>query len=503
MSWAAVAKTEAVKAPPTLAGGSHTRVSVIDANALITQHGLLSLALADKVVTTPEVLREVRDAQSRATLAALPFAIETQESADESIRAVVKFARATGDIHALSTADIRLIALAHGLEVAAHGSGHLHDLPELPKVQKKKVHDAKQLPGWGVEGGEWAEIDRLNEEELAAAEAALMQGGGDAGASHICTAVQQLSLDDAEVTAAAVNAGDSNGEAPSGESEEDEQEGEWETAAKSASSKRRERRRVVRKAAWHARQQAAADAAAAEEGEQSEGEEEEGEEEDACSLASDDDATTATAAPAADEARHQQSGQPGQRDGDGSQQQRPFDSNISIITADFAMQNVIMQMGLRLVTPDGRRITRLSRWVLRCTACFLVTKEMGRLFCPRCGNATLDKVQLVVGPDGSEQYGVRRKHILRGTRFSLPKPKGGRHHDLILREDQLLAKAHRLRAKKKEKEELDPFAPEYGEDTWHKAAGMHHGSKGAAALLAGWKNNPNERKHIATNRRRK
>lgn len=26
-----------------------------------------------------------------------------------------------------------------------------------------------QLPGWGVEGGDWAEIDRLNEEELAAA----------------------------------------------------------------------------------------------------------------------------------------------------------------------------------------------------------------------------------------------------------------------------------------------------------------------------------------------
>ena len=36
-----------------------------------------------------------------------------------------------------------------------------------------------------------------------------------------------------------------------------------------------------------------------------------------------------------------------------------------------------------------------------------------------------------------------------------------------------------------------------------QAAGMHCGSKGAAALLAGWKNNPNERKHVATNRRRK
>lgn len=32
-------------------------------------------------------------------------------------------------------------------------------------------------------------------------------------------------------------------------------------------------------------------------------------------------------------------------------------------------------------------------------------------------------MQLVVGPDGSEQYGIKRKHVLRGTRFSLPKPR--------------------------------------------------------------------------------
>lgn len=50
---------------------------------------------------------------------------------------------------------------------------------------------------------------------------------------------------------------------------------------------------------------------------------------------------------------------------------------------------------------------------------------MGRIFCPRCGNASLDKVRVVVGPDGAEQYGVRKKHVLRGTRFSLPKPKVG------------------------------------------------------------------------------
>lgn len=50
------------------------------------------------------------------------------------------------------------------------------------------------------------------------------------------------------------------------------------------------------------------------------------------------------------------------------------DSSIVSVTADFSMQNVLLQMGLRLATPDCRRITRLSRWVLRCSACFFVTK---------------------------------------------------------------------------------------------------------------------------------
>lgn len=49
-------------------------------------------------------------------------------------------------------------------------------------------------------------------------------------------------------------------------------------------------------------------------------------------------------------------------------------SSVCILTGDFAMQNVIVQMGLRLVTKDNQRITRLSQWVLRCTACYAVSK---------------------------------------------------------------------------------------------------------------------------------
>ena len=86
--------------------------------------------------------------------------------------AVLRFARATGDLHSLSTADIRLIALAHTLEVARHGNAALKQLPDLPSVRKGNVPAAKELPGWNVSGGNWADMDALTEEEMAEQELA-------------------------------------------------------------------------------------------------------------------------------------------------------------------------------------------------------------------------------------------------------------------------------------------------------------------------------------------
>ena len=42
---------------------------------------------------------------------------------------MLRFARETGDLHALSSADVKLLALAHTLEVATHGSAHLREHP--------------------------------------------------------------------------------------------------------------------------------------------------------------------------------------------------------------------------------------------------------------------------------------------------------------------------------------------------------------------------------------
>jgi RNA-binding protein NOB1 len=170
------------------------------------------------------------------------------------------------------------------------------------------------------------------------------------------------------------------------------------------------------------------------------------------------------------------------------------------------MQNVLLQMNLRLLTPDGMRVSELRRWVLRCHACGDVVRETTRVFCPKCGNATLQKVQRSVTAEGAEHFGVRRKHVLRGTRFSLPAPRGGRREKApLLREDQLIG-ARVARGRRDE----DVFAAEYNEESFagtsraaHAGAAHLYRQKDLAESVFGaTRKNPNERKHARTNRRR-
>lgn len=126
-------------------------------------------------------------------------------------------------------------------------------------------------------------------------------------------------------------------------------------------------------------------------------------------------------------------------------------SKVACVTADFPMQNVLLQMGLRVISPNGLQIQQTHKWALKCEACRNVTSDVGRLFCPKCGNGgTLYKVSITVGPNGVVHTGTRRRSNIRGTRYSIPLPKGGRQgmaENPILREDQLPQKM--LRPKKK------------------------------------------------------
>ena len=126
---------------------------------------------------------------------------------------------------------------------------------------------------------------------------------------------------------------------------------------------------------------------------------------------------------------------------------------VASMTTDFAMQNVLMQMGLLLASPSGAKVVRtLKSWVLKCDACFTITQEMDRLFCPRCGNATLARLGVTLGDDGAPRYHYKQNRVvpIRGTQFALPSPTGGRDGDILLREDQLLTGVWAQRARVRE-----------------------------------------------------
>jgi RNA-binding protein NOB1 len=42
---------------------------------------------------------------------------------------------------------------------------------------------------------------------------------------------------------------------------------------------------------------------------------------------------------------------------------------VNIVTSDYAMQNVIIQMGIPLLSLDGKKIRRVKRFKLLCRAC--------------------------------------------------------------------------------------------------------------------------------------
>lgn len=113
---------------------------------------------------------------------------------------------------------------------------------------------------------------------------------------------------------------------------------------------------------------------------------------------------------------------------------------VKFITSDFAMQNVIIQMGFQLLNLDGMRLTRVKRFKLLCKSCNWMNKKTDKMFCDKCGAATLAKVSVYLNDNGEVTYfkNPKRKINLKGTIYSIPKQKGGRGcKDLILREDDL------------------------------------------------------------------
>ena len=81
---------------------------------------------------------------------------------------------------------------------------------------------------------------------------------------------------------------------------------------------------------------------------------------------------------------------------------------------------------------------------------FNIEKE----FCQHCGSHTLVKVSVYINEKGDITYfkNPKRRINLRGTKYSIPKPKSGRHNNnLVLREDELLVGEKAMQVKRIER----------------------------------------------------
>ncbi|KAM9756600.1 RNA-binding protein NOB1 [Dama dama] len=140
----------------------------------------------------------------------------------------------------------------------------------------------------------------------------------------------------------------------------------------------------------------------------------------------------------------------------------PKDVRVGCVTTDFAMQNVLLQMGLHVLAVNGMLIREARSYILRCHGCFKTTSDMSRVFCAHCGNKTLKKVSVTVSDDGTlHMHFSRNPKVLnpRGLRYSLPTPKGGKYAiNPHLTEDQRFPQ---LRLSRKARQKTDVFAPDY------------------------------------------
>ncbi|KAI5200333.1 D-site 20S pre-rRNA nuclease [Aureobasidium subglaciale] len=161
---------------------------------------------------------------------------------------------------------------------------------------------------------------------------------------------------------------------------------------------------------------------------------------------------------------------------------------VATLTTDFAMQNVLLQINLNLLSPTMQRVKHLKTYILRCHACFCTTKEMSKQFCPRCGSPTLTRVACSTTSNGEFKLHLKKnmQWNTRGDRFSIPKPVhgsangrvqgGGKGHwgnELILAEDQKEYTRHFETEKRRKERDLmdEDYLPSILTGDRHRSGG--------------------------------
>lgn len=398
---------------------------ILDAGGIIKNEPPVSTLLSKSttLVTVPAIISEIKDSatRSRVQTTLQPF-LTLRTPSTASIKVVTDFARRTGDFRVLSNPDVQIIALAYELECERNGGDwRLRSVPGQRRVNGAPPPAATGEVGGGESAFEarapdGAAEERETSQELEAAEPTIGQHlvlNEPKPSEHGATADRQRDTELAEsVTQLNVL----------GDVAEDQTEPESKVDSVQNSAGSQDDSDELDSGGWitpsNLKKKQAEDANAS---------------------------TTQTPEPKV--------------------------MQVAVLTTDFAMQNVILQMNLNLLSPSLTRVKHVKTFVLRCHACFQVTKDMNKQFCPRCGQPSLSRVSCSTSANGEYKLHLKKnmQWNSRGDRYSIPKPvhgsangkvkgggKGGWGNGLVLAEDQKeYQRAAQVEKKQRERNLMD------------------------------------------------
>jgi len=381
---------------------------VIDTSALIQNVPLENFS--DEVFTIKEVVTEVRDKATRNRLRTVPYKFNFREPSTECYTIVKEASLKIGDYNNLSVVDLKILALA--VQMAKEAG---MEIKEIENVKKAKVitgaeknedgsENKEVMPGWGeiekeeenVDASGDTESETINLTELISDLEKLDQHlsdksyieGFDASLADLAVFINIKS----EIEDKFINVK------------------RWYNHIESLKEELEEQRENLKS---QASEEQISDESSDEQ---------------------DDDEGWIT--PGNIKEAKRQGGNIGN-----STYDDPEDTELAAAcaTGDFSMQNVLLKLGIPVISRDGMRVKQVRSWALRCATCGAISHDMSLIFCKSCGHRNLKRVPFTVDAEtGEKKYFLSQKKQLkclnlRGTIFSAPAPKGGKHcKDLIL-----------------------------------------------------------------------
>jgi len=397
---------------------------IVDTSAFIRNTQLQDIG--KNIYTIEEVLEEIKSKRQLKNLIVLPYELQVKDVDPEDIKFITQFSKKTGDYPSLSATDIKVLALTYRFEKDHVGTEHLKTEPVQKSVEliDHSLLSAKDVVGFYMPSGS-EDSDEESQEEVSDNENdEVVEGKGSAENEELQEAFKTIELQEQDEGVSMSPKGET-AEMHRSQGVSENMSTVFNNESTSDSTKTLDSQDLFVKCDSN-----------------------DGEVSADSDFDENDDAGWITPGNVLKAKKEMNAG---------VLEEKPV--KVACLTTDFAMQNVLKQIGLNVLSIDGLLIQEMKTFILRCYACFKTTSIMTKVFCPNCGNKTLKRVAVTIDNEGKQHIHINFKRPLtgRGKRFSLPAPQGGKYAlNPVLVEDQRVPQQRLTKLARQKNNPLDP-----------------------------------------------